>query len=211
LTDDVGNEGSDGLDYVEFVAAILLGLATFVIAWSTYQAALWGGQQDEGYTESVRAANEAVDFLQAADTIRALDQNLFVAALTSGVCGDDERRDETACDQVLANMSEEAAAAVESSLADGESNPFDSSAYVDVLYGPGEQAKLTSEQFFETAGGANENGDNFELATTVLTAVLFFAGIAAVLDDRRIAWSLLAVSGVLLVGGVGYVLSLPIA
>ena len=74
-----------------------------------------------------------------------------------------------------------------------------------MLYGPGEQSKLTSEQFFEATGEANENGDNFELATTVLTAVLFFAGIAAVLDDRRIAWSLLAVAGVLLVGGGGYV------
>ena len=205
------NETGGGLDYVEFVAAILLGLATVTIAWSTYQAALWGGKQDEGYTESVREANNAVDLLQAADTNRTLDQTLFVAALTSGVCSDDGRGDEVACERIVANMSDQGAAAAESSLADGESSPFDSSAYVDALYGPGEQAKLTSEQFFETAAEANENGDNFELATTILTAVLFFAGIAAVLDDRRIAWSLLAVGGVLLVGGAGFVLSLPIA
>lgn len=207
----MASETNGGLDYVEFVAAILLGLATVVIAWGTYQSALWGGQQDEGYTESVREANNAVDSLQAADTIRALDQNLYVAALTSGVCSDDERGNEIACKQVIANMSEQGAATVESALADGDSSPFESSAYVDALYGPGEQAKLTSQQFFETAGEANENGDNFELATTILTAVLFFAGIAAVLDDRRIAWSLLAVGGVLLVGGVGFVVSLPVA
>lgn len=211
MNNEVANETRDGLDYVELVAAILLGLAAVAIAWSTYQAALWGGQQDEAYTESVREANNAVDLLQAADTIRTLDQNLFVAALTSGVCSEDQRGDETACEQILANMSDEGAATVESWLADDESNPFESAAYVDALYGPGEQAKLTSEQFFETAGEANENGDNFELATTILTAVLFFAGIAAVLDDRRIGWSLLAVAIVLLVGGVGYVLSLPVA
>ena len=207
----MARETDGGLDYVEFVAAVLLGLATVVIAWSTYQAALWGGQQDEGYTESVREANNAVDLLQAADTTRALDQTLYVAALTSGVCSDDERRDETACAQLIVNLSEQGAATVEASLADGQSSPFGSSEYVDELYGPGEQAKLTSEQFFETAADANENGDNFELATTILTAVLFFAGIAAVLDDRRIAWSLLAVAGVLLVGGVGFVATLPLA
>ena len=44
----MARETDGGLDYVEFVAAVLLGLATVVIAWSTYQAALWGGQQDEG-------------------------------------------------------------------------------------------------------------------------------------------------------------------
>jgi len=60
-------------DYVELVAAVLLGLAAMAIAWSSCQSALWGGQQDEAYTESVRAANEAVDLLQAADTARALD------------------------------------------------------------------------------------------------------------------------------------------
>lgn len=205
------SDSDRGLDYVEFVAAILLGLATCAIAWGTYQAALWGGQQDEAYTESVREANNAVDLLQSADTIRALDQNLFVAALTSGVCSDDERSDQTACAEIIATMSEEGAALFESSAAGGDSNPFESSAYTDALYAPGEQAKLASEQFFEVAGEANDNGDDFELATTILTAVLFFAGIAAVLDDRRIAWSLLAVAVVLLVGGVGFALSLPAA
>ncbi|MGI9614036.1 MAG: hypothetical protein ACR2QO_14095 [Acidimicrobiales bacterium] len=207
----MADETKAGLDYVELVAAVLLGLATVVIAWSTYQAALWGGQQDEAYTESVRAANEAVDLQQAADTIKSLDQSLFVAALTSGVCSDDQRGDEVACGQVLDNMSEEGAATVELWLTDDESSPFESSAYVDPLYEPGEQAKVASEQFFTTAGEANLNGDNFELATTILTAVLFFAGIAAVLDDRRIAWSLLAVASLLLIGGAGYAVSLPVA
>ncbi len=45
-------------------------------------------------TESVRAANHAVDLLQAADTIRTLDQSLFVELVTSGVCDEGERGDE---------------------------------------------------------------------------------------------------------------------
>jgi hypothetical protein len=207
MADDPG----PGVDYVELVAAVLLGLAAFAIAWSTFQAGLWGGQQDEAYTESVREANNAVDLLQAADTIRALDQSLFVAALTSGVCDEGQQGDETACEQILANMSEEGSTAVAAWVDTGEPNPFEPSSYTDALYGPGEEAKRVSEQFFETAGEANENGDNYELASTILTAVLFFAGIAAVLDDRRIGWSLLAVSGLLFIAAAGYVLSLPLA
>lgn len=62
------------VDYVELVAAILLGIGAVAIAWSTYQAPLWGGIHDEGYTESIREASNAVDLLQAADRISALDQ-----------------------------------------------------------------------------------------------------------------------------------------
>jgi hypothetical protein len=207
----MANDTHSGLDKVEFVAAFLLGLAAIAIAWSTFQSELWGGQQDEAYTESVRQANKAVDLLQAADTIRTLDQILFVEVLTSGVCDEGERGDEIACDQILANMSDEGAAAVDEWLTGNVSNPLKSSAYIDTFSGQGEEAKLVSQQFFEEGGEANEHGDNYELASTILTAVLFFAGIAAVLDDRRIAWALLTGASLLFIGASVYVASLPLA
>jgi hypothetical protein len=149
--------------------------------------------------------------LQAADTIRTLDQILFVEALTSGVCDDGEQGDEIACDQILANMSDEGAAAVDEWLTGNVSKPFVSSAYLDPLYSQGEEAKVVSEQFFEEGGEANEHGDNYELASTILTAVLFFGGISVVLDDKRIAWALIAGASVLFVGASVYVASLPLA
>jgi hypothetical protein len=207
----MANDGDSGLDKVEFVAAFLLGLAAIAIAWSTFQSELWGGQQDEAYTESVRQANKAVDLLQAADTIRTLDQILFVEVLTSGVCNEGEQGDEMVCDQILANMSDEGAAAVDVWLTGNVSNPLKSSAYIDTFSGQGEQAKLVSQQFFEEAGEANENGDDYELASTILTAVLFFGGISVVLDDRRIAWALITGASLLLVGASVYIASLPLA
>jgi hypothetical protein len=207
----MANDTHSGLDKVEFVAAFLLGLAAIAIAWSTFQSELWGGQQDEAYTESVRQANKAVDLLQAADTIRTLDQILFVEVLTSGVCSEGEQSDEEVCDQILANMSDEGAAAVDVWLTGNVSNPLKSSAYIDTFSGQGEQAKLVSQQFFEEAGEANENGDDYELASTILTAVLFFGGISVVLDDRRIAWALITGASLLLVGASVYIASLPLA
>jgi hypothetical protein len=206
----MANDTND-LDLVEIVAAVLLGLAAMAIAWSTYQSELWGGQQDEAYTESVRAANNAVDMLQAADTARTLDQSLFVEILTSGVCGEGERGDEVVCQRVLANMSPEGAAAVNEWLSSGDSNPFESPAYVKALYGAGEAEQIMSEQFFEEGGEANENGDNYELASTILTAVLFFAGISLVVVGDAIRWALLGSAGLLLIGATGYIAGLPLA
>lgn len=196
-------------DRVEVVAAVLLGLAAVAIAWATFQAALWGGQQDEAYTESVRAANEAVDLLQSADTTRSLDQSLYVEVLTSGVC---DGADTRACDEVLVALSDPGRGAVEEWLAgDRSTNPFESPAYTDALYATGLEAKAESQRFFEDGGEANQNGDDYELAVTILTVVLFFAGIAVVLKDRTASWVLLGVAAVLLVGGGAYVVILPLA
>lgn len=202
----MANNDTHARDLAEIAAALLLGLAAIAIAWSTYQSALWGGQQDEAYTESTREASNAVDLLQAADTTRTLDQILFAQILTSGVCddgGDD-------CERVLSGMSEEGAVAVEEWLAGSrESNPFDSEPYLEALYRPGNGARLASDEFFTAAGEANRNGDDFELASTVLTAVLFFAGISVVIHGARLRVALLALAGVLLVGGSAYLVSLP--
>ncbi len=199
-----------GYDMVEVAAAVLLGVAAVAIAWATFQSALWDGQQDEAYTESVRAADNAVDLLQAADTIRALDQILFVEVLTSGVCDGGAQSDEIACQQVLANMSDEGAAAIDEWLgSDRATSPFESTPYLEVLYAPGEEAKVVSDRFFDDGAGANENGDNYDLASTILTVVLFFAGISVVLGDRRVSWALLVTAAVLLVGATTYIISLP--
>ena len=178
------------------------------IAWATFQAALWGGQQDEAYTESVRAANEAVDLLQSADTTRTLDQTLYAQVLTSGVC--DDGTDSATCDEVLVAMSGPGRLAVDDWFAgDRTGNPFDSPDYNAALYDSGNEAETTSQAFFEDGGEANQNGDDYELAVTILTVVLFFAGIAVVIKDRTVSWALLGVAGVLLVGAGAYVLVLP--
>jgi len=206
----MASEDRPGYDMVEVAATVLLGVAAVAIAWATFQSGLWGGQQDEAYTESVREANNAVDLLQVADTVRAFDQSLFVEVLISGVCNGDEPNDEAVCEQVLASMSDEGAAAIEEWLgSERAASPFDSTTYLEALSTPAEEAKAASERLFAEGAAANENGDNYDLASTILTVVLFFAGIAAVLGDRRVSWALLATAGVLLIGAIAYMISLP--
>lgn len=206
---DVGSD-SGAVDLVEMVAAILLGAAALAIAWATYQSALWGGIQDERYTESAREASVAVDQLQAADRIRALDQLLFVEIRTTQVCEAGADADAERCDRLLESMSDPGRAAV-GSWSEGDPSPFDTTGYVDELYGSGNAAREASDEQFRSAGAANEHGDDHELAATILTAVLFFAGVATVVDDRRIGWSLVGAAGVFLVAGLGYSITLPLA
>lgn len=200
---------ADGHDRIELIATILLGLAAVAIAWSTFQSALWGGRQDEAYTESVREADNAVDQLQAADTIRNLDQSLFVEVLISGVCDEGERSDPETCELVLANMSEGTDALEAWLSTERLAPPFESEAYLESLYASGEKAKLASQGFFDEAGEANQNGDDFELAVTLLTVVLFFAGISVVIRDSIIRWALIGAAAALLIGSTTFMLSLP--
>ena len=68
---------------------------------------------------------------------------------------------------------------------------------------------LIWRDFFDDAQTANKNGDKYELASTFLTIVLFFAGISFVLSSIRIRKILIAGSTVLLAASVVYLLLLP--
>lgn len=131
--------------------------------------------------------------------------------LASGVCSDDGGGDLVACERILANMSDEGTTAVRAWLGGDTTNPFESQTYTAALYGDGEAARTASDEFFSEGGTANENGDNYEPATTALTAVLFFAGISLVLTGARTRWALLVVAGLLFGAGAAYAASLPIA
>ena len=116
---------------MDLSATALLGLAAVLIAWGSYQSTLWGGVQDRLLTESVNTTTQATDLLQQADTIRSLDQVLFVELFSSGVC--DEGADVAVCDQIFANMSTDGVEAVEGWLTNDDLAPF-GEAYDEALY-----------------------------------------------------------------------------
>ena len=160
-----------GHDNLEAAATVLLGLAALLIAWSVYQSGLWDGRQAAAQTMSVNTTTESVDELQIADTTKALDQTLFIEMFTSGSC-DDEGGDDFVCDQIFANMSPEGEAAVNAWFDNDDLVPVESEAYLDALYAEGNELAEEGVRFFEEAGQANQNGDDYDLASTVLTLVV---------------------------------------
>jgi hypothetical protein len=192
---------------------VLLGLAAVAISFSAYQAALWGGIQDETLTDSVLTSNESVDLYQNADTKLTSDQALFIEILTSGACDEEEDLNEidalSVCGQIFGGLSEEGQRAVEVWTKSEDEFPFRTTEYEDSLYGPGEELEELSLEFFADAKAASKNGDGYELASAFLTTVLFFAGISLVVRSTLLRLILLAGSSVILVGSTAYLLTLP--
>lgn len=186
-------------DTLEVIATIMLGFAAVLIAVSTYQSALWGGEQDKATTSSVRFTTQSTDLFQEADSTFSLDQLLFIEVFTSGAC--DEGGDDFVCEQIFANMSEPGVVAVEEWFDNDQLLPFDSDEYNDALYGEAQALADEADVQFARAAEANENGDQFELASTILTISLFFAGVSIVLHSRRVRITLLVVAGGFLIGG----------
>src|SRR5262245_31049348 len=53
------SEESKTFDKFELATAILLGLGAIAVAWSGFQAGLWGGKMTESYSASSKMATEA--------------------------------------------------------------------------------------------------------------------------------------------------------
>lgn len=198
-------------DLLEVIATVLLGVAAVLTAWSVYQSSLWGGVQDTAMTNSVNETTASADLFQQADTTRSLDRTLFIELLTSRVCDEEaEGFDEFACEQINQNLSPEGFAAVEQWLDNDEFLPFGEE-YEEVLYAAGNERSAQAEVFLAEADDANSTGDRYELATTLLTIVLFFAGVSIVVRWRSVRIALLVAASLFLLGAGVYLISLPLA
>jgi len=196
-------------DVYEIIATVLLGVATIAIAWSANQSNLWSGSQDKLLAESVRVANDATDSLQNADSIRQLDQLLFIELLGEVPDADSEFTERA--DQIVGNMSEPGFNAVDAWSAGETDAPFSDEAYLDALFSEGAELEQESDDLYDQGVQANTNGDKYVLAATLMAPVLFFAGISMVLSNRRTRQALLAIATIALVGSIGYMLTLPVA
>ena len=74
-------------------------------------------------------------------------------------------------------------------------------------------AKLdaAADDLYEDGTKAKSNDDRYILATVFFAAVLFFAGISLRLDWRPLRVAVLGMACLLLLGGIGFVLTLPVA
>lgn len=189
---------------------MLLGLATVATAWGAYQASVWGGRQDTALTSSTLLSGEAADWNQFADSTRSFDQSLFIeiiAIIAEGGQPDDPR--------VLVfseSFSEPGQAAFQEWLdRDDLDDPFESETYDEAVYGLGRQKYAESDAAFQAAQTANNNSDDYVLASAFFASVLFLAGVSSALDGARIRETVLGGAGLTLLGALIFLLTLPVA
>jgi len=69
----------------------------------------------------------------------------------------------------------------------------------------------SADALYAAGTTAKDDGDSYILSTLFFAAVLFFAGISLRLDWRPLRVVVLGMAAVVLLGGVGYLLTLPVA
>jgi hypothetical protein len=198
---------------LELGAALLLAPTTLATAWCGYQAALWSGEQSQHFARASATRIQAQQAATRAGQLRIDDLLYFDGWLDAREQGNGRlaaiyRR----------RFRAEFVPAFRAWLAQ---RPFaGAKAIPGPLYMPeyrsadlARSAKLddTADELYEEGTAAKRYGDRYVLATVFFAAVLFFAGISLRLDWRPLRIAVLGLGVALLVGGTGFVLTLPVA
>lgn len=195
-------------DILQIFAAILLGLAATLTAFSAYRAALTDGDALKGYTVASQKLTDSNFFYGQGNQIEAGDRALFVAYASAAQEGNAELSD-----YLITLMRPELSDAVTWWQATDEAvTPFDDlegNPYVVDDYAEGEALAEESKSAYEEAAAVDEQGDKFELATVFLALTLFFGGIATLFTRRPVRLGLLGIGAItLVVGGARLALAL---
>jgi hypothetical protein len=197
----------------ELGAVLLLSLTTLATAWSGYQAARWSGEQSQHYARASATRIKAQQQATAAGQLRIDDLLYFNGWLDARQAGNAK----------LAAIYErrfrpEFVPAYRAWLAQ---KPFTNpNAIAGPLYMPqyrpaelviSKRLDAQADELYQGGTEAKTNDDKYILSTVFFAAVLFFAGISLRLEWRPLRGFVLGMASVLLIGGLVFVASLPVA
>jgi hypothetical protein len=208
----VSDEQSRTDHWLDWVATALLALATVATAWSAYQSRQWTGEQAQGYSRAT-AKRIAVNRESAvANRQLQIDVATFIQWVDATA-----RRDAELADFYRARFREEFKPAFAAWLAtkpltspNAPRTPFAMPAYRLATSEEADRLDLAAAADSETAKAANERANNYMLAVVLFASSVFFAGMSAKLRTRNARITLLAIGGVLFLGTVVWLATLPV-
>lgn len=195
-------------------AAVLLGLAATLTAWSAYRESLTSDLVLKNYSEQQALIASANDYFGRADQQEALERSLFLEWAVAISAGNTD-----AADYLVTVMSDELYAAVEwwrqepeetsPATPFDESNPYFADLPSQVLVAEGTAGYAQADELRVAAEAADANSDRFDLANVFFAVVLFVAGLTTIVQRRSIQIGFLALSVVGLLGGVIVLVTTP--
>src|SRR4051794_14710833 len=198
---------------LELGAVLLLAFTTLATAWCGYQAARWSGEQSQHYARASATRIKSQQAATRAGQLRIDDLLYFNGWL-------DARQSGNARLAAIyrARFRPEFVPAFRAWVAQ---RPFTNPrAIPGPLYMPQyrsgnlvRSARLDSaaDELYQQGTAAKSDDDKYILSTVFFAAVLFFAGISLRLDWRPLRIAVLGMALALLLGGVTFVLTLPVA
>lgn len=210
----------------ELVIAVLLGIASIVTAWASYQASLYDGEMASANTRAAVLAAEAESLYLEGNQQFVSDGQLFqrLTELEIQAGGSDAAAAAVAQETVevltFQSMTEEFAAAMgwaaseNSADPDVFTHPQASEEYQRHLFGGYEEVKAEANAAMEKSNRFNDLGDRLTLGTVLLAISLFLFGIAAILRSTRMRLLITSVSTVVMVAATALsivVVATPVA
>jgi hypothetical protein len=183
---------------IESIASIVLAIAVVLTAWAAFQAGKWGGEQSIQFsvagasrTESTRADTRGgqlaqIDVSMYTDFVAAYANEVNLGLVEPLVSAGFTPTPDTVSGFLFKRMRPEFKVALDAWLAtdpvnnpDAPLTPFEMDEYHVAEFAEAERMVEIADQAAIDARAANQTGDNY-----VLTAVLFFSGIASKLENR---------------------------
>ena len=185
---------------LELAAAILLGLAAFVAAFTAYQSGKAGGDQSDAQAASSAALVDANFFYNQGNQQLASDNQLFLTLVEAEQRGDADLAAFIENDVMDENLQAAVAYWRESDAAtpfdDSEDNP-----YVIDAFDEADRLQAESDAQIAAAADAGDKGDAYDLAGVLLAVALFIGGIGTLFRKPVLSWWLMGVGTLALVAG----------
>ena len=202
-TPAAGSAEREGMNPIEVLAAILLGLAGILTAYAAYNGALAGGDALKGYTQSARTTADANGYYDDYSQTYNADQALFLQYQLL-VEKDDTETAAVIKDTLFSDALTTATEAwdAQPDTDGGARTPLEVDEYVIEAYTTANDLFERADAQFIDAQNTDDRGDNFDLAAVFLAVSLFFAGIAALFKVRKIQVAMLIGSALLILPGL---------
>ena len=197
--------------FVEISEAVVLAFVAVSTAWSGYQAARWDGRQAERYGTASAVRIQADEQLTLGGQQKLLDVSTFNTWIQAKENGND-----ALAALYVRRLSPAFKTAFDAWIA---SHPFTNP---DAPPGPSFMPEYTNPQIeqgdalneeatgiFEEGTQARETSDDYIRTTVVLATVLFLMALSQRFRIREVRIAVLIISGLLMVYGLGTILSFP--
>jgi hypothetical protein len=198
---------------IEIVEAILLAIVAVATAWSGYQASVWDSHQAKLYGISSRQRALATQSSTLAGQYELYDTNVFSFWLEATAAHDPktaalfERRFRPPFKVAFAAWLE----TDPFHNPNAPAGPLQMPQYKNPTFSKAAAQNAAASAAFEEGTAAREDGDKYVRNTVLLATVLFLVALAQRFKFKAVRLSLLGASAVLVVIGLYFVLSYPVA
>lgn len=213
----------------EAFALVLLSVTVVLIAWASFEAAKWGGEQSIQFSVAGASRTESIRSDTAGGQIAQIDIsafNQFITAYSDEVRnGEIEPSDGTAftptpgtlSDFFFSRFRDEFRPAMLAWMAtdpdnnpDAPSTPFAMNEYQIAEFAEAHRLAAAADDAAIAARAANQNGDNYVLTAVLFASVMFFAGVATRIENPNGRAFLIAVGVIGVLAGIVILMVLPI-